>query len=342
MVAVSPSHPGSEQERTVRQDTPRAGRPATRGKLRWRLLSWAFLALVAGLILRQGLAMDWRAVGRALAAVAPPNLALAALLAALSHALYASFDLIGRHQTGHRLPPAHTLAVGFTSYAFNLNFGALIGGIGFRFRLYAQYGLRPAVISQVLALSVITNWIGYCLIGGILFLVRPPALPPDWAISGAGLRAVGAMLLFAVAAYLILCASVQGRTLRLRGRSFHLPGVRLALLQFVVSSCNWIVAAGIVYVLLDERVNAGLVLGSFLAAAIAGAVAHVPAGLGVLEAVFVALLGHLVPVPTILAVLLAYRAVYYLAPLAAACVLLLVSRKARRARRARMSSSVRA
>jgi uncharacterized membrane protein YbhN (UPF0104 family) len=53
---------------------------------------------------------------------------------------------------------------------------------------------------------------------------------------------------------------------------------------------------------------------------VAGVITHVPAGLGVLEAVFVALLAHQLPQSRLLAALLAYRAIYYLLPLAIATV----------------------
>ena len=49
-------------------------------------------------------------------------------------------------------------------------------------------------------------------------------------------------------------------------------------------------------------------------------ITHVPAGLGVLEAVFVALLAHRMPQGQILAALIGYRALYYIAPLAIAAV----------------------
>ncbi|MCC7549282.1 MAG: UPF0104 family protein [Burkholderiales bacterium] len=342
MAAATPSHTGSGPARPA-DGTARAGaQENSRWRLLRRLLSWAFLGAVAVLVARHALKMDWPAVGKALGAVAPVDLALAAVLAAASHGLYATFDLIGRHQTRHRLPVPRTLAVGFVNYAFNLNFGALVGGVGFRFRLYAQYGLRASVTSRVLALSILTNWVGYCLVGGALFLLRPPRVPADWAFSDARLRTIGIVLLTAVAAYLLACVLSKGHSLRWRGRSFELPGTRLALLQIGLSSCNWLAAAGIVYVLLGGRIDYALVTSVFLAAAIAGAVAHVPAGLGVLEGVFIALLGHAVSASEILAALLAYRAVYYLAPLGVAGVVLLVSRKSRRVRRARMSSRVRA
>ena len=61
-------------------------------------------------------------------------------------------------------------------------------------------------------------------------------------------------------------------------------------------------------------------LAVLLLSGIAGAVAHVPAGLGVIEAVFLALLGDAMADTELLAGLLAYRAVYYIAPLALAAL----------------------
>jgi uncharacterized membrane protein YbhN (UPF0104 family) len=60
------------------------------------------------------------------------------------------------------------------------------------------------------------------------------------------------------------------------------------------------------------------VLAVLLVGAVAGVITHVPAGLGVLEAVFVALLSDQMPQARLLGALLAYRAIYYLVPLALA------------------------
>jgi uncharacterized membrane protein YbhN (UPF0104 family) len=51
-----------------------------------------------------------------------------------------------------------------------------------------------------------------------------------------------------------------------------------------------------------------------LVGAIVGVFAHVPAGLGVFEFIFVALLSHRVPEARLLAALLGYRAIYYIVP----------------------------
>jgi uncharacterized membrane protein YbhN (UPF0104 family) len=85
------------------------------------------------------------------------------------------------------------------------------------------------------------------------------------------------------------------------------------------------------YILLDARVAFPVVVEVLLVAAIAGVITHVPAGLGVLEAVFLALLSHQVPKNELLGALLMYRAIYYLAPLAIATALyLLVEARAKK------------
>ena len=90
------------------------------------------------------------------------------------------------------------------------------------------------------------------------------------------------------------------------------------MLQLALSVANWSVMAGVVWVLLRGQIDYATVLTVLLIAAVAGVLAHVPAGLGVLEAVFVALLSHRAPPHTLIAALLAYRALYYLLPLALA------------------------
>src|SRR5688572_17507159 len=85
----------------------------------------AFFAVVAWLLVRHARTLDWDAVGDALRALPVPALLVAALLAAASHTLYSTFDLFGRHLTGHTLATARVMGITFISYAFNLNFGAL-------------------------------------------------------------------------------------------------------------------------------------------------------------------------------------------------------------------------
>src|SRR5690606_37638721 len=98
------SSPHVTDEPSVRRGIGRSdARSRSRWRHLWRALSWVFLALVATLVVRHALQIDWRAVGDALRQASAGTLLLAALLAGISHLLYATFDVIGRHQTRHRL-----------------------------------------------------------------------------------------------------------------------------------------------------------------------------------------------------------------------------------------------
>jgi uncharacterized membrane protein YbhN (UPF0104 family) len=109
-----------------------------------------------------------------------------------------------------------------------------------------------------------------------------------------------------------------------RGHELYLPPWRMALLQFAMACANWSLMAGVVYVLLGQRIAYSDVLAVLLIAAVAGVITHVPAGLGVFEFVFVALLSHVVPESRLVGALLGYRAIYYIGPLAVAALLYLV------------------
>jgi uncharacterized membrane protein YbhN (UPF0104 family) len=283
-----------------------------------RVFTVLFLAGVLALVVYQARQVEWPSVLRTLRQYSPRVLLGAAALAALSHALYSGYDLIGRRQTGHRLPVRESVGTGFVSYAFNINLGSLVGGLAMRFRLYARLGLKADAIAEVLALSLITNWLGYLFIGGLVFALAPIALPPDWKLDSSGLRYAGFAMVLAAAAYVGLCFFSRRREWTVRGRRLSLPHGRLASLQLALSTANWAVMAGVVWVLLGRQIDYASVLTVLLIAAVAGVIAHVPAGLGVIEAVFVALLSHRVARHDLIAALLAYRAIYYLAPLALA------------------------
>src|SRR3546814_1965640 len=86
------------------------------------------------------------------------------------------------------------MLVGFISYAFTMNFGAPVGGVGLRLRLYTRQGLRQGVVMRVMALSLATNWIGYLLLAGMLFAAGGMTLPEGWALGNGALRLIGAAM----------------------------------------------------------------------------------------------------------------------------------------------------
>ncbi|MHB8950868.1 MAG: lysylphosphatidylglycerol synthase domain-containing protein [Rhodoferax sp.] len=285
----------------------------------------AFFGLVAWLLVAQARAIEWHAVFTALANYPLQVLLVAAALALLGLLNYSAFDLLGRRYTGHTLAAATVMRVTFISYVFNLNLGSMVGGVAMRYRLYTRLGLATGVITRVMSLSMLANWIGYLLLAGVVFGFHAPKLPPGWVIDSGDLQMLGFGLLALALLYLVLCALARERDFKLWGHALSLPSLRLALLQLGMGAANWLLMGSIIYVLLQQKIDFFTVVSVLLVAAVAGVIARIPAGLGVLEAVFIALLSPQVPKHELLAALLAYRLIYYLAPLALATLLYLVA-----------------
>jgi glycosyltransferase 2 family protein len=313
---------------------PRGGHRAPEGRLqRWRSSAWwrwlrhglslAFFALVIALVTRYAQRLDWGQVVEYIVQTPAPMLAAAAVLAAASHLLYSCFDLIGRRYTGHSLPVPTVMAVTFISYAFNLSFGSWVGGIAFRYRLYSRLGLRNGVIMRIVSMSMLTNWLGYGLLAGLLFLIHPLELPPSWHMGNYGLQWIGALLVLTLAGYLYACHRFGNQVWVWRGHELYLPPWRMALVQIAISCTNWSLMAGVIWILLGRSIHYANVLTVLLLGAIAGAAAHVPGALGVLEFVFVELLSHVMSEERLIGALLGYRALYYIAPLMLAALLYL-------------------
>jgi uncharacterized membrane protein YbhN (UPF0104 family) len=301
-----------------------------------RIATWLFFGLVTWLLVTQARMIDWHEVLDAVGQLPAPALLAAVALAACSFALYSSYDLLGRHMTRHTLGARKVMGVTFISYAFNLNLGALVGGVAFRYRLYSRLGLDNNTITRVLGFSMLTNWLGYLVAAGATFCFWPMALPPDWKIGSTGLRILGAALLLVALAYLVLCAVAREHTWRIRGHELQTPALRMALLQVVMSCTNWCLIGGVIWFLLQRELPYPHVLAVLLVGAVAGVITHVPAGLGVLEAVFFALLMHQVAQGRLLGALIVYRAIYYLLPLAIATLTYVLAEMHARHLRARL------
>jgi uncharacterized membrane protein YbhN (UPF0104 family) len=279
-----------------------------------------FLLLVAVLLVRYARNVDWPEVWTSIKSLPAHVIAIAAALTAASYLLYTCFDLIGKRYTGHGLRVAQVMQIAFTSYAFNLNMGSTVGGVGFRLRLYSRLGLKYVDIARILTLSMVSNWLGHLLLAGSVFTFAPLELPPQWKLDSHGLQLLGVALLALVVSYLVLCGWSKVRSWTVRGHEFSLPPPRMALVQVGVSALNWMTIAAVIFVLLQGRIDYFAVLAVLLIGAMAGLIVRVPAGLGVLEAVFIALLSHRLPEAQLLGALLAYRAIYYIAPLGVAAL----------------------
>ncbi|MDO3384661.1 lysylphosphatidylglycerol synthase domain-containing protein [Gilvimarinus sp. SDUM040013] len=283
-----------------------------------KLFTLAFFGLLAYLIGKQAMTIEWGKVLEAFRSNEPVTFVIAAALALCCFSAYASYDLIGRYLLGVKLHPAKTWLVSILSYAFNLNLSSLVGGVAFRYRLYSRFDVRASEVTKIIGISVATNWLGYLLLAGILFSSGQIDVPANWAISDQMLQALGVVFVVVVLAYLGLCVFRQGHEYRIKSLNVTVPSVRLAAVQLLLACLHWTLMASVIYTFFWGEVSFALVYAVLLVSAVAGAVTHIPGGLGVLEAVFVALLSAKLDKAQILGGLFAYRCVFYLLPLALA------------------------
>ena len=290
-----------------------------RWRLAKRILSGLFFIAVAVLLVVYAQKIDWPEVWKVIRGYNRVALLGAFGLVIVSYLIYGCYDLLGRAYCGHRLAKRQVMLVSFICYAFNLTLSTWIGGIGMRYRLYSRLGLRGATITRIFSLSITTNWLGYVVLGGVVFSAGLVPLPARWYISQETLRIIGIAMLLISILYLWACAFAKRRHLTIKGQRLVLPSWRFALLQAALSCANWLVMGVIIWLLLGQEVSYFLVLGALLVSSIVGVVVHIPAGIGVLEAVFIAMLSaEPVSRGAVIAALLAYRLLYYFLPLAIA------------------------
>ncbi len=305
-----------------------------------RFIGIAFATAIVILITMAVIKIDWREVLGAIHGLPAGALWLAGLITAASYLVYSSYDVLGKRYTEHDLPWWKCMMTGFISYAFTMNMGAPVGGLGLRLRLYTKHGLEPGVIVRIVGLSITTNWIGYTLLAGVLFASGMVELPADWKLDNGPLRIIGAIMVAIALAYLALCKFSTTRSREIFGHTIELPSIGIALVQICLAVANWMLIGAAIYVLLQQNISYPVVLATFLVSAVAGALTHIPGGIGVIESVFVGLLSGSMARHEILAGLLVYRAIYYLGPLVVAGTwyLAMEARLGRFARHANCSS----
>lgn len=294
---------------------------ATRERLRKALPALIGLALFAAAlaVLRRELAaVSWHELSQDVLAIPLAALVCAAGMTAINYLVLTGYDLLAFEYVGKRLPLRRIVAASLVAYAIANNVGfAALSGASVRYRFYTRWGVTNAELTRIVFAYSVTFWLGLFALGGVTLALGP--LPSAHDLPGSALVAsAGWLLILACAAYLV-AAAARRTPLRFVGFELPLPSFRMALAQLGVSALDWLLAAGVLFVLLPQgRVPFLAVLGAFLSAQLLGLVSHVPGGLGVFEGLMVVLLRPFISAGELLPTLVVYRAVYYMFPLACA------------------------
>ncbi len=249
----------------------------------------------------------------------------------LGYLLLTGYDFLALRFIKHPLPYSKTIVTSFIGHAISINVGLspLTGG-SIRYRLYSQKGLSGMEILHIVGFSLLTFWLGFLALAGVVFFFAP-GMQWSAALPSPSLRTLGAMFLVLIGLYMIWTI-VRRKPLSFRSITFPRPSLRMTCLQILVASSEWIIGAAVLHALLPVGAQLPYVyiLGLFLVAQISGLASQVPGGIGVFESVILALIPGNVDVSGVLGALLLYRFIYNLLPLSVATCLLAVRELHRR------------
>lgn len=263
---------------------------------------------------------NYRDIFNSLLSLPSSHLYIAIGLTGVGYAAMAYYDNISFKHIGHLIDYKKVMFTGFLSAAATNTVGfAFLTGSAIRYRYYSTWGVTAIEIAQVIAFENISFFLGLFNVSGIMFLFNPLVIPAQINLPFLSVRPLGVIFLLLVTAY-IVGSIVSKKALTIRGHKFRFPSLKIALIQVILSSLDWIVAAAALYILLPPTASLSFIdfLGIFLLGMIAVVVSNVPGGLGVFESVILLLLSSKIPPTVIFGSLLAYRAVYYFLPLAVA------------------------
>jgi len=249
---------------------------------------------------------------------------LAFCLTILSYVALTGYDALAFRYIHNDLPYPRIALASFVGYVFSHNIGlSFFGGSAARYRILSSWGIKPAEIARVIAFNLLTFWLGFLTLAGVLPVLAPVSLTMLAHAPFTSSRPLGITLLLALVAYVVWSAS-RTEPMRVRGFEITLPRPAMTATQIFLSSIDWVLAAGVLYVLLPSAQGLSFTtfLGIYLLGQIIGVISNIPAGLGVFETVLVVLLSPYLSGAVVLGSVVAYRIVYYLVPMGVAVLLL--------------------
>jgi lysylphosphatidylglycerol synthetase-like protein (DUF2156 family) len=286
----------------------------------------AIVTAVAVVLIRVLGDYPWSRLGAELSRMGMAPVALAGLLTAASYIAMTGYDALALRYVGQPLPYRHYGAASFVATAFGNSLGAsAVVGAAIRARVYSAWGLPGAAITRVIGFNLVTLSLGCLVLAGAGAVSVSEQVAAALGTSRAGVIVLGLAMLLAVAGYLAWCGSGKPPA-AVRAWRVDRPSRGLALSQIVLSTAEWLSMAAVLYALLPAGVDLGFVTFAvmFVIATAAGLISNLPGGLGVFESVLLIALGADVPSASLVTALIAYRFIYYVAPLVVAAVLLVL------------------
>ena len=220
------------------------------------------------------------------------------------------------------------LGTGLLGYSITNTTGhaVVVGGI-LRLRIYPRWNIKAGNIGEIVGFGVLTYYLGLSCTAACAFLLEGGGLArtlSDIPHVGEVLAhpwvryTIPAVLLSLILTWFVLLFTVK-RTIRIRKHDFRLPKPIIGLLQVIVSCADLCIVASVLWVLLPSHDGMDWLsfVGIFAVIQFISLLSAVPGGIGVFEGIMLVVLAPIASRQSeVFAMLLTFRAIYYLIPFA--------------------------
>jgi uncharacterized membrane protein YbhN (UPF0104 family) len=280
---------------------------------------------VAGVVLFHMLRdIDTDEVIAALKATEPHHIAAAAFFVACGYFTLTFYDWFALRTIGRNEIPYRIAALtGFTSYSIGHNIGATVfTGGAVRYRIYSTYGLDAIEVAKICFIAGLTFWLGNATVLGLGVAYHPQAAVPIDQLPPWLNRTIAIGILVVLLSYVSWVWSAP-REIGQGEWKVHLPSGPSTLLQICIGILDLGFCALAMYMLLPSEPNIDFVTIAvvFVSATLLGFASHAPGGLGVFDAAMLVALWQY-DKESVLAGLLLFRLLYYIAPFVLALAIL--------------------
>jgi uncharacterized membrane protein YbhN (UPF0104 family) len=288
------------------------------------VVSLSIIIVAAVVLYRMLHDLNWDDLVKALRDTDVQDVMMAALFVAAGYFTLTFYDLFAL-RTINRSDVSYLTAAlaGFTSYSVGHNVGASVfTGGAVRYRIYSAHGVSAVEVAKICFIAGLTFWLGNATVLGLGIFYAPEAasainqLPP-W--FNRGLAFITLVVLVAYVIWVWMAPRTIGRS----NWKVTLPGGPLTLLQIVIGIVDLGCCALAMYMLLPHEPHISFILLAvvFVSATLLGFASHSPGGLGVFDAAMLVALWQF-DKEELLASLLLFRLLYYIAPFTLALFIL--------------------
>lgn len=250
-------------------------------------------------------------IWEALTSIPGRSLLAAGSLVVLNYAVLAGYEHFACRYAGVPQPLRRIAISSFIGNAFANTLGfSFLSGSSIKFRLYATWGLSAADVGRIALFTTLSLWLGLVGLGGLALLFSPEA----GQLLALGSDILG-LALASIPVFYVLVSFRWREAVSFFGFQIPAPGPRTAVIQVVFSVLDWGLSGLILFVLLGDRPDLTVFFARFMLAQLAGVVSQAPGGVGVFETAFMMLTPDAADNGPLFASLLAFRVIYYIAPL---------------------------